>query len=184
MPASKRKFHYTVAKILHWVAAFIITFNLLSGWTISDFSLEQKKVLIMIHSGIGVTIFLLMLFRWWWRKSHHLYQPSGWWKRPSMLLQVIFYPLLLIQAVMGMSQAAFIDYDVLEFGFINFSAISTANEGLRNLFLELHGLTAITLILLVLLHGVERSRKAFVDDGNLMQEQALDLEYGDTEAGS
>ncbi len=101
-----------------------------------------------------------------------------------MLLQVIFYPLLMIQAIIGISQAAFIDYDVLAFGFINFSAIATANDGLRNLFLELHGLTAITLILLVLLHGAERSRKAFADDGNQMQEQVSDYEYADTEAGS
>jgi cytochrome b561 len=168
MSASKQ-FNYTVAKTLHWVAAFIIAFNLLSGWKISDFPLEQKQIIIMVHSGIGVTILLLMLFRWWWRKSHNLYEPPGWWRRPSMLLQIVFYPLLLIQPLIGMLQAAFIDYDVLAFGFINFSAIATANESLRNFFLELHGMTAILLILLVLLHGAERSRKAFADDGQQMR---------------
>ena len=87
-----------------------------------------------------------------------------------MLLQVIFYPLLLIQAVIGMLQAAFIDYEVRAFGFINFSAIADANEGLRNFFLEWHGWTAILLILLVLVHGAERSRKAFADDGQQMRQ--------------
>jgi cytochrome b561 len=161
--SGSKKFNYNVAKTLHWVAAFIIAFNLLSGWKISDFSLEQKKIIIMVHSGIGVTIFFLMLFRWWWRKAHNLYEPPRWWRRPSMLLQVIFYPLLLIQPVIGMLQAAFIDYDVLAFGFINFSAIASANESMRTFFLDLHGLTAILLILLILIHGAERSRKAFVD---------------------
>ena len=30
MSASKKKFHYTVAKVLHWVAAVMIIFMLLS----------------------------------------------------------------------------------------------------------------------------------------------------------
>ena len=162
MSGSKKKFYYTVAKTLHWVAAFIIAFNLLSGWQLGDFPLAQKQVLIMIHSGIGTTIFALMLFRLWWRKSHKLYSPPGWWRRPSMLLQCIFYPLLLMQPVIGVLQAAFIDYEVLAFGFINYSALATDNEGLHGLFLELHGQTAILLILLIFIHGLERSRKAFI----------------------
>lgn len=166
MSGSKKKFYYTIAKVLHWVAAFIIVFNLLSGWTIEDFPLAQKQVLIMIHSGVGTTIFVLMLFRLWWRKTHNLYAPPRWWRRPSMLLQCIFYPLLLIQVIIGVLQAAFIDYEVLAFGFINYSAIAVDNEGLRSLFLELHGLTALLLILLILIHGAERSRKAFTDDTN------------------
>jgi len=162
MSGSKKKFHYTIAKVLHWFAAFIIAFNLLSGWKLGDFPLEQKQVLIMIHSGIGTTIFLLMLFRWWWRKSHNLYAPPRWWKRPSMLLQCIFYPLLLIQPVIGVVQAAFIDYEVLAFGFIPYSALAADNVELHGMFLQLHGLTALLLIFLIFIHGLERSRKAFI----------------------
>jgi cytochrome b561 len=169
MPGSKKKFYYTVAKIFHWVAAFFIGFNLLSGWKLGDFPLDQKQVLIMIHSGIGTTIFTLMLFRWWWRKTHKLYSPSGWQRKPSMLVQWIFYPLLLIQAVIGVLQAAFIDYEVLAFGFINYSAIAADNEDLHRVFLQLHELTAVLLILLIILHGLERSRKFFVDDSNQLQ---------------
>jgi cytochrome b561 len=163
MSGSKKKFYYTVAKTLHWIAAFLIAFNLLSGWTIEDFPLNQKLVLIMIHSGIGVTIFLLMVFRWWWRESHNLYKPPRWWKRPSMVLQVIFYPLVLIQVGIGVLQAAYIDYEVLAFGFINFSALAADDEVLHRLFLDWHGWIALSLIVLVLSHGVERSRKAFSD---------------------
>jgi cytochrome b561 len=162
MSVSRKKFYYTVAQVLHWIAAFIIAFNLLSGWTLGDFPLGQKQVLIMIHSGVGVTVFLLMLFRWHWRRSHNLYAPPGWYKRPSMILQWIFYPLLLLQVIIGVVQAAFIDYEVLAFGFINISALADANAALHAQLLELHGLMAILLILLVLLHGAERSRKAFV----------------------
>lgn len=168
MPGSKKKY-YTVAKVLHWVAGFFIAFNLLSGWKIEDFPLDQKQVLIMVHSGIGTTIFALMLFRWWWRRAHDLYTPPGWWRRPSMVLQWILYPLVLMQAVIGVAQAAFIAYEVLAFGFIPYSSLAAANERLHGLFLELHGLTAILLIVLIVCHGIERGRTAFIDDGMQMK---------------
>ncbi len=161
MSASRKKFYYTVAKSLHWVAGFIIAFNLLSGWRLDGFPLNQKEVLIMIHSGIGVTIALMMLFRWHWRRSRNLYAPPGWYKRPAMLLQWIFYPLVLLQVVIGVVQAAFIDYQVKAYGLINISALAEANAELHAKLLDLHGWMAITLIVLILLHGVERSRKAF-----------------------
>ena len=86
-----------------------------------------------------------------------------------MLLQVVFYPLVLLQAVIGVVQAAFIDYEVLAFGFIPYSSIAAANESLRALLLDLHGLTALLLILLIAIHGVERGRLAFIDDGRQMK---------------
>ena len=169
MSGSNRKYYYTVAKVLHWIAGFIIAFNLLSGWKIEDFPLETKQVLIMIHSGVGTTIFALMLFRLWWRKAHKLYSPPKWWKRPSMLLQWIFYPLVLIQVVIGVAQAAFIDYEVLAFGFIPYSALAADDEAMRQFFLQLHGTTALVLIGLIICHGIERGRMAFIDDGQQMK---------------
>jgi len=165
MSGPGKKFYYTVAKVLHWMAAFIIAFNLLSGWKLGGFPVEQRQILIMVHSGIGTTIFALMLYRWWWRRSHNLYVPPRWYKRPSMLLQWIFYPLLLLQPVIGVMLAAFIDYEVRAFGFINYSALAADDPMLQSTFFQLHKMMAITLMVLVLVHGIERSRKAFMDDG-------------------
>jgi cytochrome b561 len=161
MAELNRKTNYMVARVLHWVAAMIIGFNLLSAWKIGDFPLGQKEVIIMIHSGLGVTICLMMLFRWWWRRSRNLYTPPGWYKKPAMLLQWIFYPLLVMQVVIGVVQAGYVDYEVLAFGFINLSALAADNANMHGLFLQLHGLTAATLILLILVHGLERYRKIF-----------------------
>jgi len=164
MAGSKKKFYYNVAKVLHWLAGFIIAFNLLSGWRLGGFELEHRVILIMVHSGIGVTIFGLMLLRWWWRRRHNLYTPPRWWKRPSMLMQWIFYPLLLIQPLLGVALASVIDYEVRAFGFINFSALAADNKALEQLAFQLHGGLALFLIGLVLVHGIERSRKAFAND--------------------
>jgi|TARA_B100000315_G_scaffold233234_1_gene246209 hypothetical protein len=48
---SNRRFNYTVIKVMHWVSGLLIGFNLLSAWKIGDFPLEQKQIIVMIHSG-------------------------------------------------------------------------------------------------------------------------------------
>jgi len=161
---SNKRRYYLVAKILHWLTAFVVAFNILSGWKLGDFALQTRQPLVNFHADVGVTIFFLMLFRWWWREHHKLFAFPGRWKRPSTLVQLIFYPLVLIQVMIGAVQAAFIDYEVIAFGFINFSAIAADNEGLHELFLLAHGLTAGLLIVLIVLHGLERSKKALIDD--------------------
>ena len=158
-----RRSDYTVAKVLHWIAACLIGFNLLSAWKLNGFDQEIKEVLVMIHSGVGVSIFVLMLFRWWWRKSRNLYTPRGWYRRPAMLLQYAFYPLVLLQVVIGVIQASFAEYDVLVFGMMNVSALADHDQFLHELFLSLHALTAVTLMLMVVVHGLERYKAIFTD---------------------
>ncbi|MEZ5553491.1 MAG: cytochrome b/b6 domain-containing protein [Pseudomonadales bacterium] len=161
MNQNKRKFHYSVAKVLHWIAVFLIGFNLLSAWKLGSFSQDIKEVLVMIHSGVGVTVFFLMLFRWWWRRSRNLYTPPGWYKRPSMLLQWIFYPLVLVQVLVGVLQAVYIDYPVLAFGFIDFSTLASADSVKRELLLNIHIAIAVVLIVMIIAHGMERYKKIF-----------------------
>ncbi len=164
MAAKTKKQQYNIAKVLHWIAFVFILFNLFSGWRIENFELDVKEVLMMIHSTVGMIILVLMLVRWWWRRKNNLYTPPRWWKRPAMVGQWVLYPLTLLQVGIGMTQAAFVDYQVIAFGLIPFSSIAEADETLRNFFLLLHGIVAWILILLIAIHGVERGRFAFIDD--------------------
>lgn len=160
-----KRFHYTVAKTLHWIAFMLIGFNLIFSWRLNSFDQDIKEVLIMIHTGVGVSVLFLMLFRWWWRRTRKLYTPPGWYKRPAMLLQYAFYPLVIAQVVIGVIQAAVIDYDVLAFGVINISALATENPAIHELWLSLHVYTAVVLILMVIVHGLERYKSIFTDTG-------------------
>lgn len=161
MPESKSS-QYTVAKTLHWIAAVLIAFSLLAGWRLSTFELETRRVLLMVHSGVGVMILTLMLVRWWWRRKNNLYAPNGWWRRPLLLLRWVFYPLLILQPVLGLLVAVFNDYDVYAFGLLNVSALADSDEALRSLFHQAHTWLAYLLIALVVLHGGERLRKLYV----------------------
>ncbi|MCL4791385.1 MAG: cytochrome b/b6 domain-containing protein [Gammaproteobacteria bacterium] len=159
--SSTKASQYTTARVLHWIAGVFIGFNLMSGWRISNFDLDVKQVLIMIHSGVGLVVFTLMIVRWWWRRKNNLYTPPNWWKRPPILLQWIFYPLLLIQPVLGFCVAMYNDYEVKAFGFINISGLAESNPALRSMFLDFHTWLAVVLILMVLTHGADRLRGLF-----------------------
>ena len=161
MPESKSS-PYKVAKALHWVAAVLIAFSLLAGWRLATFEPDTRRVLLMVHSGVGVTILALMLVRWWWRRKNNLYAPPNWWRRPTLLLRWVFYPLLILQPVLGLLVAIFNDYDVYVFGVFNVSALADSNEALRSLFHQAHTALAFLLIALVFTHSIERLRKLYV----------------------
>ena len=155
MADSKEKFDYTVARTLHWVTAYIIFFNLVSGWRLDDLSQPVKRTLVMVHAGFGTAIGVLTLLRWWWRRSRKLYVVPNWWRSLSLLLQWSFYPLLLIQVAIGIVHTAFIGYDVLAFGLIEYSALAPDNEGLHGLFLKAHRLIGVLLVVLIAIHALE-----------------------------
>ncbi len=161
MAVSRKKHYYRVAQVLHWIAFVFIVFNLLSGWRIEGFDLDVKTVLLMVHSGVGTTILILMAIRWWWRRKHKLYVPPRWWKRPTMLVQWVFYPLVIAQALIGITQAAFADFPVIAFGFIPYSSLGPDDPGLQALFLGMHKWLAILLIALVIVHAIDRGRIFF-----------------------
>ena len=81
-----------------------------------------------------------------------------------MLLQWVLYPLTLLQAVIGVTLAGFIDYKVVAFGFIPYSSLAADNEALQAFFLQLHGINAWLLIVLIVAHFLERWRMIFIDD--------------------
>ena len=159
--SSTKASQYTVAKVLHWIAGVFIGFNLMSGWRIATFDLNVKEILISIHSGVGIMVFTLMIIRWWWRKKNNLYTPPNWWKRWPIVLQWIFYPLLLIQPVLGFCVALYNDYDVKAFGFVDISSLADSNPVLRALFFDMHTWLAVVLIVLVLTHGADRLKTLF-----------------------
>ena len=78
-----------------------------------------------------------------------------------MVLQWVFYTMLLIQPVLGFVVALYNDYDVKAFGFIDISALGESNPVLRALFFDLHTWLAVLLIALVITHGADRLRGLF-----------------------
>lgn len=147
----------STAKWLHWVIGLIVLIMLVAGRTLESLPLDERTEIIMIHSGLGTLILLLMLVRIWWRRGHPVPGPT-----PNMsarqaslasLMHYALYALLILQALFGILQAMFItEYPVVAFGIIDYSAMATGNDALARVFHIAHGLNSVLLTILVLGH--------------------------------
>ena len=148
---------YRIARILHAAAGALIGINVLTGWQLDRFPPEQRDVLVMLHAGFGLSILALMLVRWWWRRKHALYATVDWWRRPALLLQWVFYPLVIAQTLLGFGHALFIDYDVRAFGLFNISALADPDAALHAVLFGAHSLVAGLLLVLIIAHIADRT---------------------------
>lgn len=157
MSTSGKEQHYKIAKLLHWFTGALIAFNLLTGWQLDSFPAEQKETFVAIHAGLGCLIFIVMPVRWWWRSSRRLYTPPGWWKQPMFVLQWMFYPLVIVQTLLGFTHSLFIGYEVRIFGLLPISDIAEPDAALHSLYFGLHGLTAALLLIMAVIHITDRT---------------------------
>lgn len=147
------------AKWLHWLLAVIILIMLLGGQTLESLPLSERQEIIMVHSGLGTLVLLLMIFRWYWRLNHEVPGPTSVMSPTQTKLSKIvhwsLYVLLVLQPIFGIGQAIFIpDYQIVAFGIIDYSAMAPGNESLARVFHVLHGLNALIISALVIGHIV------------------------------
>ncbi len=145
------------AKWLHWLVALIVIIMLIFGRTLESLPITEREQIIMGHSGLGTLVLIFMLFRLGWRLSHEPPGPTGamgiWQIRLSEAMAWGFYGLLILQPIFGIMQAMYLsDYEVVAFGVIDYSALSSNDVDKARLFHILHGLNALVLSLMVIGH--------------------------------
>jgi len=145
------------AKWLHWLVAFIVILMLIFGPGLEDLPLSEREQIIMVHSGLGTLVLILMLIRWPWRLTHDVPGPAdtmgAWQTRLSKIMHWSFYVLLVLQPIFGILQAMYItEYEVVAFGQIAYSSMVVDNEQVAKIFHIAHGVNGKLLTLLVLGH--------------------------------
>ena len=145
------------AKWLHWLVGVIAIVMLIAGRTLESLPLDERTQIIMVHSGLGTLVLLLMLVRLAWRRTHRPPPlPDGMSAnqvRLSHWMHRALYVLFILQALFGIGQAMFLsDYEVVAFGFLNYSAMAGDDAGLARVFHVLHGVNSVLLSVLVLGH--------------------------------
>lgn len=144
-------------KWLHWGIGLIVIIMLIGGRTMESLPLSEREQIIMVHSGLGTLVLLLMLARWSWRLSHEVPGPTitmgSTQIRLSKVMHWAFYVLLVLQPIFGILQAVFIqDYQIVAFGMIDYSSLATGDPAVARFFHVAHGLNATILSVLVLGH--------------------------------
>ena len=171
------------AKWLHWLIALVVIVMLIFGRTLESLPLNEREEIIMAHSGLGTLVLVLMLLRWAWRLTHETPGPietmSVVQTRLSKAMHWSFYVLLVLQPILGISQAMFItDYEVLAFGVIDYSSLAVADAGRAKIFHVLHGINATVLSVLVIGHIAAAFYHHFFQKDNVLRRM---LPYGNPE---
>ena len=96
-----------VMKTMHWTTLFLVAATYAVVWSSGAAATkEQQAVLVQVHRSLGVTIFVLTLFRLAWRSRARL--PSLPADLPTVQImaskatQYLLYALLLVQPVLGL----------------------------------------------------------------------------------
>ena len=168
------------AKWLHWVIGLLVIVMLAGGQTLEGLPLDERQQIIMVHSGLGTLVLLLMLVRLSWRLNHPVPGPTGVMGprqiQLSKWMHWSLYALLLLQPLLGIGQAMFItDYRIAAFGILDYSSMAAGDEGLAKVFHVAHGLNALIITVLVIGHIGAALYHHFAQKDNVLRRM---LPYG------
>ncbi len=145
-----------IAKTLHWLIALIVLSVLVLAWQLDDMEDAERVEMIKIHSGLGLSVLILMVLRLLWRLGHPPPAPPAtmarWQRHAAVSVHRAFYLLLILQPVLGMLLAGSVDYSVVPFGWFELSSWLSDDPDRADWLLALHAWNANLIALLVLVH--------------------------------
>lgn len=187
------------AIILHWLIALIIFAMFALGWYMADLPKEAPKAMSFdlfdlgiytwqlaeeasprtfyfnLHKSIGVTLFLLVLFRILWRVTH----------RPPALLDSmtvvekkivtaghhLLYLFMVAMPISGIVMAVNSKYGLKWFGLALVSGLD--NLEIRECFEEVHEVLGIIFALLILVHILGALKHKFINKDETMNRMSI-----------
>ncbi len=165
------KRYNTVAQLLHWTMAVLLVYLIFFSQyeEVPDLLMEQK---IQLHSGLGVIVLILGLFRFYWRRNRPRPAPietdAPWQKKASEFVHYAFYAIFLIGPVIGFILAGLVSYPVRIFGWLEISSLLQDNTAAASFVNSLHGLTADILTALVVVHIAAAIYHQFIKKNGLI----------------
>ena len=148
---------YTTAAVaIHWLSALLICALFGLGWFMVDLPKgPERGYYFALHKSIGLTLFLLMIYRIGWRWRH---QPPAlpvdvprWQQFMATAVHRLFYVLLIIQPISGYLSSSFSGYKTNWFG-VPLPHWGWRDAPLNELFTEIHVGVSIALVVLVGVH--------------------------------
>ncbi|MGH8597082.1 MAG: cytochrome b, partial [Gammaproteobacteria bacterium] len=141
---------------LHWLIAGLVFTLFALGWYMVDLPKgPDRGASFALHKSLGLTVFLLMLWRLGWRLRHAAPPLPDtvphWQATVARAVHASFYLLLLLQPITGYLSSSYSGYDTALFG-IALPQWGHHNPPLNELFTEIHVLNSMILLGLVLAH--------------------------------
>ena len=163
-----------VMKAMHWTTLFLVAAAYAVVWSSgATATKEQQAVLVQVHRSLGVTIFVLTLFRLAWRSRARL--PSLPADLPTIQImaaratQYLLYTLLLVQPVLGLLHSIALGARIDLFFLIELPAMMGRDKVLSKMAISAHDLVANLMLVVVALHATAALFHHFVRRDGVMK---------------
>lgn len=188
-----------VAIILHWLIALAIFFMIGLGWYMTDLPKEGPKQMAFdlfdwgvftwqlsepgsarmfyfnLHKSVGLSLFLLILFRIYWRITHKppamLGSYQTWERKLATGTHHFLYLLMIAIPLTGLLMSLNSKFGVNWFGLHVFDGGD--NKDLRHTYEELHELGANLMIVMLVVHVAGALKHHFLDKDDTMSRMSL-----------
>ncbi len=128
-----------------------------------------------LHKSLGVTVFVLALFRLYWRLTHPAPafpdSMKPWEKTAADLAHKGFYLLMLAIPISGMLMSLYSQFGLLWFGIPLYEGLD--DPVLRDLFKAVHKTLAYTMIALIVVHVLAAVKHKFIDKDDILARMSL-----------
>lgn len=178
-PASGAATFTGTAKALHWITALLVLVAILFSFGLigpgfENMGPEEKQQTLMIHTGNGIVVLALTLFRLHWRRTHTppAYPASmpAWQKRASTFNVQALYALLLYQPIVGVLHAAtYVEFDIAPYGVFTLTGLLSPDVDVTQVFHVLHAIGGILLGVLVTVHVAAAFKHLLIDRDRVFQ---------------
>lgn len=160
--------HYgLISQLLHWAVVVLIVLQFVWAWRIDQTeSVIQTYRLTVQHKSIGMTVLMLAAVRLAWR----LFNPPPplparmprWEAVAAKLSHGLLYALIFAMPLTGWAYSSAAGYGAEWFGWIDFPDFVGESERLENFFGRVHGVLAVTLVIVVAVHVLAALRHHFI----------------------
>ena len=159
---------------LHWLLAVLIIGMLWLGFSLEDIPRDTpaRGYYVNLHKSFGVLVLLLVLVRMAWRARHKAPPlPAGmprWQAQAAVWSHRLLYVCMLLQPLSGYLASAFGKFGVKFFG-IPLPQWAWESKPVQSFFGTIHGVVAVTLLVLVALHVAAALKHLLVDRDQVFQ---------------
>lgn len=187
------------AIILHWLIALLIIAMLALGFWMHELPKDAPKTAAFdlfnlgiytmtlpepvsvrtfyfnLHKSIGITLLAIILFRVYWRVTH--VAPAfpdtmkAWEKKLADAGHKTLYVLMLVMPLSGFVMSIYSKWGIMWFGMPLVKGLD--NPELREIFTEVHEITAWLLIIVIVLHVAAAIKHKVIDKDDVMKRMSL-----------
>lgn len=173
MPVTETTRYDNVAIVLHWIIMLLILSLFGIGWYMVDTpdgSLIRTK-LFALHKSIGLSAALFIICRIIWHVTHvppplpESVQP--WQRKLAALTHFLLYCLMVLQPLSGYLSSSFSGYKTRIWN-IPLPHWGWKDPALNQLFTDIHVVSSVSLLCLIILHICGAFSHLFSEHGNVL----------------